>query len=87
VSRQWRDLKLHKWHGYGHVTDVMPGPGDLAVFCPTCPQPGVNIPEGWKEEGEQYVPYMIILGIHTYFILCDQVDLHSYICDGWELLH
>ena len=27
-------------------------PGELAVECPTCPQPGVNLPEGWKDVPE-----------------------------------
>ena len=51
--------------------DIAPGPGDLAIFCLTCPQPGVNIPEDWKEEVEQYVHHMIILDIHTHIVICD----------------
>jgi len=48
VSRQWRDLKHRKWHGFGHDTGRDPSNGGLALFCPTCPQPGVNIPDNWK---------------------------------------
>ncbi|KAG1739749.1 hypothetical protein EDB19DRAFT_1895447 [Suillus lakei] len=33
VSRIWRDL-----------TDRSPGLGDLALYCPACPQPGINLP-------------------------------------------
>lgn len=29
------------------------GAGSLAMFCATCPQPGVNIPENWKEDPNQ----------------------------------
>ncbi|KAG1839425.1 hypothetical protein F4604DRAFT_1994190 [Suillus subluteus] len=42
VTRQWRKLKLLKWNGFSHEDkEVMPG--DLALFCPACPQPGINV--------------------------------------------
>jgi hypothetical protein len=53
VSRQWRDLLARKRFGYGHDTDKKPGNGDLALFCPACPQPGVNLPDDWKNEPDQ----------------------------------
>lgn len=43
VARQWRLMKTLKWRGYG-VGDASPSQGELALFCPACPQPGVNIP-------------------------------------------
>ena len=49
VSRMWRDLSNRKWAGFGHDTERYPGPGDLAIFCPSCPQPGINLPENWRE--------------------------------------
>ncbi|KAG1818895.1 hypothetical protein DFJ58DRAFT_673349 [Suillus subalutaceus] len=42
VARQWRQLKTMKWHGFGHCSDS-PNAGDLALFCPACPQPGINV--------------------------------------------
>ena len=24
-------------------------PGSLSIFCPSCPQPGINLPANWKE--------------------------------------
>ncbi|KAG1873904.1 hypothetical protein F4604DRAFT_1925476 [Suillus subluteus] len=42
VGRQWRQLKQLKWHGFGHEKQK-PKAGELALFCPACPQPGVNI--------------------------------------------
>ncbi|KAG1727897.1 hypothetical protein EDB19DRAFT_1941844 [Suillus lakei] len=42
VARQWRQLKTMKWHGFGHQYDN-PNAGDLALFCPARPQPGINI--------------------------------------------
>lgn len=51
MSRLWRWMKKLKWSGFGHhkrdpnsVQD-----GELAIYCPACPQPGVNIPSDWKE--------------------------------------
>ncbi|KAG1837242.1 hypothetical protein C8R48DRAFT_580563, partial [Suillus tomentosus] len=42
VARQWRQLKTMKWHGFGHRSDN-PSTGELALFCPACPQPGINV--------------------------------------------
>ncbi|KAG1726798.1 uncharacterized protein EDB91DRAFT_1239605 [Suillus paluster] len=42
VSRQWRHLKNMKWHGFSHHSNYRE-PGDLALFCPACPQPGINL--------------------------------------------
>lgn len=32
-----------------------PGDGDLAIFCSICPQPGINIPDDWKEDPQRYL--------------------------------
>ncbi|KAI6105115.1 hypothetical protein EV401DRAFT_1873905 [Pisolithus croceorrhizus] len=48
VSQLWRDLKHSKWFGFGHDTELDPGEGGLALFCPACPQPGINLPPDWK---------------------------------------
>ncbi|KAI6153826.1 hypothetical protein BKA82DRAFT_4011938 [Pisolithus tinctorius] len=42
VAWQWRLLKLMKWSGILECTD-MHKRGDLALFCATCPQPGINV--------------------------------------------
>ncbi|KAG1728213.1 hypothetical protein EDB19DRAFT_1897411 [Suillus lakei] len=45
VLDQYRELmrlKTMKWHGFGHRSDN-PNAGDLALFCPACPQPGINV--------------------------------------------
>ncbi|KAG1853038.1 hypothetical protein F4604DRAFT_1933492 [Suillus subluteus] len=42
VGRQWRQLKQLKWHGFGHEKQK-PKAGELALFCPACPQPGVKV--------------------------------------------
>ncbi|KAG2067591.1 hypothetical protein BDR04DRAFT_1129570 [Suillus decipiens] len=42
VAQQWRQLKTMKWHGFGHCSND-PKAGNLALFCPACHQPGINI--------------------------------------------
>ncbi|KIO04339.1 hypothetical protein M404DRAFT_111891, partial [Pisolithus tinctorius Marx 270] len=44
VARMWRLLKLLKWQG-SHMSAEDAGPGELVLFCPACPQPGINILE------------------------------------------
>jgi hypothetical protein len=48
VSRVWRDLGNWKRGGFGHDEESIPGPGELALFCPACPQPNLNLPKQWK---------------------------------------
>ncbi|KIM64057.1 hypothetical protein SCLCIDRAFT_116023, partial [Scleroderma citrinum Foug A] len=43
LLRVWRLLKLSKWQGF-HPGSPEPQKGELVLFCPACPQPGVNIP-------------------------------------------
>ncbi|KAG2738524.1 hypothetical protein P692DRAFT_201873906 [Suillus brevipes Sb2] len=51
VGRQWRQLKQLKWHGFGHEKRK-PKAGELALFCPACPQPGVNVDLAEKNEAD-----------------------------------
>ncbi|KAH9959751.1 hypothetical protein BGW80DRAFT_1183207, partial [Lactifluus volemus] len=57
LSRAWRWLKKIKWAGYGHeaVDFNQPTPGELANFCPACPQSGINLPSNWKEDPNAWV--------------------------------
>jgi len=52
MSMQWRHLKLLKWGGRGHdpAGVAATGAGELAVLCPSCPWPGVNLPDNWEQE-------------------------------------
>ncbi|KAG1880692.1 hypothetical protein C8R48DRAFT_668103 [Suillus tomentosus] len=42
VARQWQQLKLLRWNGFAHES-TYPKPGELGLFCPTCPQPRINV--------------------------------------------
>ena len=46
---QWRHLKMLKWGGRGHDETGAQGtrPGELAILCPSCPRPGINLPKDW----------------------------------------
>lgn len=57
---EWRHSKMLKRGGRGHHPDGVMGTkeGQLAVLCPACPQPDINLPPGWEEApaDKQYVP-------------------------------
>lgn len=57
MSRIWRWMKRLKWAGFcnNNTPAIDVSPGQLAVFCPACPQPGINIPDNWKEDLARYV--------------------------------
>ncbi|KAI1784903.1 hypothetical protein LXA43DRAFT_900842, partial [Ganoderma leucocontextum] len=50
LSRQWRNLKLGKWAGYGHRAADTISPGELAVLCLACPDPETNLLAGWQKD-------------------------------------
>ncbi|KAN0130001.1 hypothetical protein V8E53_012155 [Lactarius tabidus] len=55
ASRQWRDLKNRMKSGLGHKAEQETSEdGSMSIFCPACPQPGVNLPNDWKTK---YSPY------------------------------
>ncbi len=57
MSRLWRWMKRLKWNGFGHngKDPMLVEPGELAIYCPTCPQPGINIPDNWKDDSNRFV--------------------------------
>ena len=42
-----RKLQVSKRFGAIYTPDFPPG--SLALFCPSCPQPGINLPADWKK--------------------------------------
>ncbi|KAG1724879.1 uncharacterized protein EDB91DRAFT_1062557, partial [Suillus paluster] len=55
VSHIWRDLVNKKRFGFGHDIKRSPGPRDLALYCPACPQPGINLPMSWRYDYEEWL--------------------------------
>lgn len=41
--------------GFSYDIGKVHSPGDLAIFCPTCLQPGINLKDDWQSDPEQYV--------------------------------
>ena len=55
VSQMWRDLLAQTNSWLGHEKKANLQPGNLAIFCPACPQPGINLPKEWDQDPKRYV--------------------------------
>ena len=68
--------------GLGHQSDqVTPEDGSMAIFCPACPQPGINLPPNWKEK---YSPYVFTLSPTLSYDICIYSNelIRTFIMDG-----
>ncbi|KAI0038767.1 hypothetical protein FA95DRAFT_1476165, partial [Auriscalpium vulgare] len=54
MVRQYRHIKMLKRSARGHSVNGVGGtkPGECAVLCPACPQPGLNLPPDWESAPE-----------------------------------
>ncbi|KAG1763903.1 hypothetical protein EV702DRAFT_1182676 [Suillus placidus] len=69
---QFCHIKLMKRAGHGNITGGIydTEPGALAIKCPACPQPGINLPEDWdKVEGSMKFLYYLIIAMDANFRL------------------
>lgn len=41
--------KLQVSKRFGSIYENSPSPGSLSIFCPSCPQPGINLPPDWMD--------------------------------------
>ncbi|KAN0134638.1 hypothetical protein V8E53_007423 [Lactarius tabidus] len=74
ASRQWQDLKNRMESGIFHLNEGVPIPdGSMAIFCPACPQPGINLLQDWKT---QYTPYVIKHDVTDWAALTLLADYH-----------
>ena len=57
MTRLWHWMKKLKWAGFGHNKGdpANVNPGQLAIFCPACPQQGINIPDDWTEDPNRFI--------------------------------
>ncbi|KAJ7198441.1 hypothetical protein C8J57DRAFT_1635386 [Mycena rebaudengoi] len=55
MTREWRNLQMLKRAGRGHAQTGANGtePGECALLCPACPQPGKNLPDGWETAADE----------------------------------
>ncbi|KAJ7019709.1 hypothetical protein C8F04DRAFT_975338 [Mycena alexandri] len=72
MARQYRHLLMLKRAGRGHDPSGVwgTGVGELAVDCPVCPNPKVNLPEGWENAPpEDQFLYILFLALDACFRL------------------
>ncbi|KAL0567412.1 hypothetical protein V5O48_014573 [Marasmius crinis-equi] len=87
---QWRHLKMLKRAGRGHVEGgiAKTEEGQLAVPCPSCPRPGINLKHGWETAPlEKRFLYALVVCIDFNFRLKGQL-VSSWtrdpgLGDGW----
>lgn len=46
-------MKQRKWSGQPYDRETACTAGSMALFCATCPQPGVNLPEDWQQDPDR----------------------------------
>ncbi|KAI0055824.1 hypothetical protein BV25DRAFT_1815103, partial [Artomyces pyxidatus] len=86
--RCYRHLRMAKRGGRGHdpLGIIATKPGELVVECPACPNPGVNLPDGWQDvpKSEKW-KYALSVAIDANFKL--KLKKRSIkdvqLCDGW----
>ncbi|PBK66203.1 hypothetical protein ARMSODRAFT_1021793 [Armillaria solidipes] len=72
MIRQFAHIKLMKYAGRGNVKDgiATTPPGGLAIVCPACPRPRVNLPPNWQSAPpELHFLYLVILAVDANFRL------------------
>ncbi|KAJ7053250.1 hypothetical protein C8F01DRAFT_1260914 [Mycena amicta] len=72
MVRQFRHLLLLKRAGRGHAPGGVAAtrPGELALRCPACPRPEVNLPPGWQNAPlDEKCLYVMFLAIDACFRL------------------
>ncbi|KAJ7790154.1 hypothetical protein B0H14DRAFT_3571055 [Mycena olivaceomarginata] len=54
MTREWRHVRMLKRAGRGHDPKGLANtkPGECALLCPACPQPGKNLPPNWENAPE-----------------------------------
>ena len=68
VSRQWRDLVNRKCFGWAHKKpESNEMEGSLALFCPACPQPGINLEDDWRQ---RYPEYKLLIFSILVILIC-----------------
>ncbi|KAJ7025882.1 hypothetical protein C8F04DRAFT_1268726 [Mycena alexandri] len=72
MVREWRHLQMLKRGSRGHDPSGVNGtaPGALAVLCPACPRPEVNLPADWENAApEDRFLYFLFVALDACFRL------------------
>ncbi|KAK0433673.1 hypothetical protein EV421DRAFT_1892883 [Armillaria borealis] len=67
---------LIQWGEWAHDVTGPEGtkPGELAVLCPSCPWPGINLPSDWDQDKSRFL-YLLLICIDVNFHLKNQIML------------
>jgi len=87
IVHQWRNLKQLKRGGRAHEDGGIPGtkPGELALLCPACPHPGINLPSNWELAPPEKRCSICILLTLTLTLHTSQVLVRPLHCNRCEL--
>ncbi|EJD33802.1 hypothetical protein AURDEDRAFT_76690 [Auricularia subglabra TFB-10046 SS5] len=79
VSREWRVLMLFKRSGqFLGISEFLPDKStSVAVFCPSCPRPGINLREGWEEQVTERNRYFFLADLLRMLTLLVQARVHG----------
>ncbi|KAK6992523.1 CxC2 domain-containing protein [Favolaschia claudopus] len=72
MTRAFRHLMMLKRGGRGHAVDGVDATtaGELAIRCPACPRPGINLPDDWESAPpEKRFLYLFFLALDACFRL------------------
>ena len=83
MSRLWCWMKCLKWAGYGsttkNVSDV--SAGQLTIFCPACPQPGINIPDNWIDDPSRQVVKCWLIGHDLFYYTAGYTNIYLWLME------
>ncbi|PBK70546.1 hypothetical protein ARMSODRAFT_1018078 [Armillaria solidipes] len=71
IMREWRHLHMLKRFGRGHEQGHIEKtqPGQLALRCPACPHPRLNLPDGWLHNLQKRWLYRLFIAVDANFRL------------------
>ncbi|KAJ7044201.1 hypothetical protein C8F04DRAFT_942455 [Mycena alexandri] len=80
IARQYRMMQMLKRGGRGHDDSGVAGTGqgELALLCRACPQPDINLPDGWDKidwdemDEDQRYKYFLLLAADANFKLINR---------------
>ena len=78
--------KLQVLKCFGGIYTGVSTPKSLALFCPSCPQPGINLSSNWKELPSWVTCRTVTVdaNFHADYIQMHQPDLDIMLMDGQE---